>query len=106
MKQNKIIVAVSGNSDECKKLLLNIVVMKGFAHTFSDARKILRKTPYDYDLANAYFVLAESYNFRDGPITTQRLIELAARGIAVIVGVKKLPKEAELYCEAFYPKDL
>jgi hypothetical protein len=39
-------------------------------------------------------------------ITTQRLYELAARGICVIVGVKSLPREYEFVSQTFYPGDL
>lgn len=47
-----------------------------------------------------------NYNFRGSVITTQRLYELAARGICVVVGVKSLPREYELISQVFYPDDL
>ena len=59
---------------------------------------------HDFDLSRAYFVLADLYNFRESPITTQRLFELAARGIAVIVGTRRLPPEFEPFCTAYFPE--
>ncbi len=86
-------------------MIKQIIVDIGFARTPSDAAKLIRDTPYDVDFANAYFVFADIYNFRDSNITTQHLYEMAARGFAVVVGVKKLPPEHEFLCTAFYPEN-
>ena len=69
-------------------------------------KKIIRKDIYSFDLPTAYFILCSNYNFRGSVITTQRLYELAARGICVVVGVKSLPREYELISQVFYPDDL
>jgi hypothetical protein len=102
VKQNKIIVAVHTDNKKRTEILQRLAVKLGFARTPSDAAKIIRTSVYDIDLSEAYFVLSDNYNFRESPITTQRLFELAARGIAVMVGVKKIPKEFEIFCEARY----
>jgi hypothetical protein len=104
MKKNKIIVAIHADDKLRAEMLRNIVVKMGFARTSSDAAKIIRPSVHDIDLSESYFVLAGDYNFRESPITTQRLFELAARGIAVVVSAKKLPKEFEPFCEACYLK--
>ncbi|MEQ3162691.1 hypothetical protein AAA214_06000 [Parabacteroides goldsteinii] len=104
-KQNKIIVAVSTDERERKAMLQRITIDLGFAFTPADASKIIRNTPQDFDLVNTYFVLASSYNLRESPLTTHRLYELAARGIAVVVGVKRLYPEHEFMCVAYYPSD-
>jgi hypothetical protein len=102
-KVNKIIIAVSPDRNQRLAMLQRIAVDLGFAKTPGDAGKIIRQTPYDYDLANCYFVLAETYNLRESPITTQRLYELAVTGIAVIIGAKKIPTEMEFLCEIYLP---
>jgi hypothetical protein len=102
MKQNKIIVAVHTDNKTRTEILQRLAVKLGFARTPSDVAKIIRASVHDLDLLDAYFVLADNYNFRESPITTQRLFELAARGIAVMVGAKKIPKEFEPFCEAHY----
>jgi hypothetical protein len=102
-KSNKIIVAVSPDRNQRAAMIARIAVNLGFARTPGDAGKIIRQTPYDYDLANCYFVLAETYNLRESPLTTQRLYELAATGIAVIIGTKKIPPEMEFLCEIYMP---
>lgn len=104
-KDNKIIVAVSGDDKERLSMVRRIVVDLGFALTASDASKIIKATPHDLDLVNAYFVLAGTYNLRESPITTHRLYELAARGIAVVIGVKRLYPEHEFICKPYYPLD-
>jgi hypothetical protein len=104
-KDRKIIVAVGSTEAERKKMLSRIIVDLGFALNSSDADKIIRQTPQDYDLANAYFVFASLANLRESPITTHRLYELAATGIAVVVGVRKLYPEHEFCCRAYYPHD-
>lgn len=104
-KTNKIHVAVSPDNDIRAAMMKQIIVDLGFARTPSDAAKLIRDTPYGIDFANAYFVFADIYNFRDSNITTQHLYEMAARGFAVVVGVKKLPAEHEFLCTAFYPED-
>lgn len=102
-KQNKIIVAISSDERERKAMLQRIAIDLGFAMTPADAGKIIQSTPQDFDLVNTYFVLASTYNFRESPITTHKLYELAAHGIAVVVGVKKLYPEHEFMCVAYYP---
>ena len=102
MKQNKIIVAIHADNKTRAEILQRLTVKLGFARTPSDAAKIIRASVHDIDLTETYFVLADNYNFRESPITTQRLFELAARGIAVIVGAKKIPKEFEPFCEPHY----
>ena len=51
---------------------------------------------------SATMFVRPTHNLRDSPITRQRLYELAARGIAVIIGVKHLQAEFEFICEAEY----
>ncbi len=104
MKPNKIMVAVAADRETRSKLLRRIAVDAGFATTPGDAGKLVRPTVHDFDLTRAYFVLADLYNFRESPITTQRLFELAARGIAVIVGTRRLPPEFEPFCTAYFPE--
>ena len=102
MKQNKIIVAVHPDEQVRRKIIQRILVMLNFARVPGDAAKLIRTTVYDYDLAECYYVCAATHNLRDSPITRQRLYELAARGIAVIIGVKHLQAEFEFICEAEY----
>lgn len=104
-KENKIIVAVSSDDKERQSMIRRIAVNLGFALTAGDAAKIIKATPHDLDLVNAYFVLVSSYNLRESPITTHRLYELAARGIAVVIGIKKLYPEHEFICKPYYPSD-
>lgn len=101
-KQNKIIVAVHSDSELRTKILRKIIVDLGFARTQSDAGKLIKSSIDDYDLTKAYFIIADNYNFRESPITQQRLYELAARGIAVILGTPRLQREFEFICEAYF----
>jgi len=98
-------VVVDPDPDIRRKLIAKLAVNLGFARTASDASKIIRSTPYDIDPGNTYFVLAGTYDFRRSNITTQRLYEMAARGIAVVVGVSRLPADYEFICQAFYQSD-
>lgn len=102
MKANKIIAIVASNPQARIKLIQRTLVSLGFALTQGDADKLIKSDVYDIDLLDAYYVCADNFNFRESPITTQRLYELAARGICVIVGVKRLQKEYEIICEAVY----
>lgn len=102
MKQNKIIVAISPDPEQRLEIIKRVLVNLGFALIPGDAAKLIKSSVYDIDLTTAYFVCADNFNFRESEITRQRLYELAARGIAVIVGVKRLPREFEFICEAIY----
>lgn len=99
-------VVLAQSSDDREQLIARLAVRLGFAKVPSDAKKIIRKDIYSFDLSTSYFVLCNNYNFRGSIVTTQRLYELAARGICVIVGVKSLPREYELISQVFYPDDL
>lgn len=104
-RTNKIKVAVSPDQDIRRKMIQRIVVDMGFAVTPGDAGKIIRVSPHEFDLYGAYFVFADTYNFRESPITRQRLFELAATGTAVVVGARRIPPEMEFMCEAYHPHD-
>ena len=104
-KENKIMVVVSGEEKTRLQMIKRLAIDLGFAITVTDAGKIIKATPHDFDLSQAYFVLAGTYNFRESPATTQKLYELAARGICVIVGVKKMYPEFEFICSQYYPSD-
>lgn len=98
-------LVVSADEKERRSMIRQLLVKLGFAMTPSDADKLIRATPQDYDLVNSYFVVAVNYNLRETPLTTHRLYELAARGIAVIVGSKRLYPEHEFICHPYYPSD-
>ena len=99
-------VVIAQSSDDRELFISRLAVRLSFAKVPSDAKKIIRKDIYSFDLPTAYFILCSNYNFRGSGITTQRLYERAARGICVVVGVKSLPREYELISQVFYPDDL
>lgn len=105
-KENKIHVVIAPTTQERESLISKLAVRLGFAQIPSDALKIIKKDIYALDISTAYFILCSNYNFRGSVITTQRLYELAARGICVVVGVKSLPREYEFCAQTFYPGDL
>lgn len=92
-KEHKILVVVSPEPAERKRLLSRLAVRLGFALIPSDAAKIISNDIYGIDLATAYFVFCSSYNFRGAVLTNQRLYEMAARGLCVAVGVRSIPRE-------------
>ena len=104
-KENKIIVVISPDDRAREVMIKRIIIDMGFAQTVTDAGKIVKGTPHDYDLPNTYFVFATTYNLRDSPATTHRLASMAAHGIAVVVGGKKMYPEFEWTCQPFYPSD-
>lgn len=105
-KENKIIIVVSPDIAVREDLMSRLAVRFGFAKVPSDARKIICRDIYSVDLSLSYFVMCSSYNFRGAVITNQRLYELAARGICVMVGVKSLPREFEMISQVYYPGDM
>lgn len=104
-KDNKIFVVAAPGRQERERLIARLAVRLGFAKIPSDALKIIHSDIYSIDLSTAYFVLCSNYSFRGSAITTQRLYEMAARGICVIVGVKSLLREYEILSKVFYPED-
>ena len=105
-KEHKILVVVSPDPVERKHLLSRLVVRLGFARIPSDAAKIRSNDIFSIDLATAYFVFCSNYNFRGAVLTNQRLYEMAARGLCIVVGVRSIPREYEFICRVFYPEDL
>jgi len=101
-KQNKIKVIISSDPDTRRKLLQKVAVECGFAMTPSDAGKLIKPSVYECNVPGSFFVLADLHNFRQSPNMNQQLYEMAARGMAVIVGVKKLPAEFEFISEVYY----
>lgn len=105
-KENKIMTCISPDNNQRTKMVCELAMRCRLATIRSDARKILKHSVYDIELSEAYYVLVDDFNFRESPSTTQRLYELAARGIAVIVGCRKLPREFEFLCDTYYPEHL
>lgn len=105
-KENKIFVVVSPDLQQRKQIMAKLAVKLGFATIPSDALKLIRQNIYAFDLPTSYFVMAAEYSFRGAAITNQRLFEMAARGICVIVGVRSIPREYEFICQAFYPGNI
>ncbi|MGL4853164.1 MAG: hypothetical protein ACRC3Z_11070 [Phocaeicola sp.] len=105
-KENKIHVVIAHSKEEREHMIAVLAVKKGFAKIKSDALKIVRSDIYSVNIATAYFVMCSTYNFRGSSISTQRLYELAAKGLFVCVGVKSLPREYEFFSQSYYPEDL
>ena len=105
-KENKIFVAVCPDVRTRRQMISRLAVRLGFALIPSDAAKLIQEDLYSCDLSTAYFVMCAQYNFRNSPVTNQRLYEMAARGLCVIVGVRSLPREYEFITQAFYPEDI
>lgn len=105
-KEYKIQAVIAPSPDERETLMAKLAVRFGFARIPSDGRKLITRDIYSVDLSTAYFVMCSNYNFRGATITNQRLYEMAARGILVVVGVRSLPREYEFICTAYYAGDL
>lgn len=104
-KENKIFAVVCTDIQMRKVLMARLAVKLGFAVIPSDAMKLIRQDLEDIDLSTSYFVMVSNYNFRGAVHTNQKLYEMAARGIAVIVGVKSVPREFQFITQAIYPED-
>ncbi|WP_455998337.1 hypothetical protein [Phocaeicola barnesiae] len=104
-KSNKIMVCVSPVQAVRTKMVASLMVRLGLAAIASDARKIISNDIRSYDLGTAYLVACDNYYLADSPLITQRLYELSARGIAVIVGSKTIPRGYDFVSEAFYPEN-
>ena len=98
-------VCVAPAQGDRLNMLAAVAMNCGFALIRSEARKLIANSIDDVDIPSAYFILADNYDFRCSDTTNQRLFEMAARGIAVIVGVRKLPAVYEPFCTVYYPEN-
>lgn len=105
-KRNKIIVCLSSDDNERRRMVQKMAVKCGLATTPGDALKIMKLYPQDFDLANTYFVLAERYDLNSSHYTTHELYKLALQGIAVIVGARRIQQQFEFMCEIINQNDL
>ncbi len=97
----KLTVCLHTDPDARASMLERTVVKLGFATIPSDARKIIRQSPYDFR-EDSFFVFASNYNLSESPSMTHRLIERAMRGQAVVIGAKKVPRQYEPFCDIIY----
>ena len=97
-------VVVCKDIKERKRIMAQLLVKLGFARIPSDAAKLIQNDIYSVDLPTAYFAFVLDYSMRGTPTTNAKLFEMAARGIAIVVGANTLPREMEFCCEAFYPE--
>lgn len=101
MKTFKIHVCIAQEEAERRRMISRLALDMGLALTPSDAAKLIKPTPFDYHLPGAYIVLAATFNFRQSQNTVNELYRLAAAGVAVVVGVKKLQPEYEFICQTY-----
>ena len=99
-------VCVSSNDQERRRMIQRLAVKLGFALTPGDAGKIIRMYPQDFDLTNAYFVLAERYDLNSTAHTTQQLFRMALSGVAVIIGCRRVQPQFEFMCEIYQEGDV
>jgi hypothetical protein len=105
MKNNKITVVVGDTPEERTNMVAAVAVSLGFARTRSDAKKIVRALTTDFDINSAYFILAATHNFNYSPIKFEMLYRLAALGICVVIGTRKIPNEFVELCNVLYATD-
>ena len=101
MKTFKIHVCIAQEEAERRRMISRIALDMNLALTPSEAAKLIRPTPFDFDLSNAYIVMAATFNFRQSQHTVHQLYKLAISGIAVVIGVKKLQPEYEFMCQIY-----
>ena len=77
-KEHKILVVVSPEPAERKRLLSRLAVRLGFALIPSDAAKIISNDIYGIDLATAYFgwISGKRKNKRDAFLDKRRVYEV------------------------------
>lgn len=98
-KPNKIIVCISTDDQERRRMVQRMAVKLGLALTPGDAGKLIKMYPQDYDLTSAYFVLAERYDLNSSHHTTQQLYRMALSGVAVVIGARRVQHNFEFMCE-------
>lgn len=106
MKQNKIIVCISSDDAERLAMVRRVLVKKGLANTAGDAAKLIKPSASDFDLSDCYYVAGALHNLASSPGITHQLYRLAASGILVVVGAKKLQANFEFMCEYYYQGSL
>lgn len=101
MKTFKIKVVVGSNGERQRKMR-EILVESGLAVNMADAGKLIKPSVHDVKIHDAYFIAADNFDFRESPITLQRMFQCATAGLLVLVGCKKLPHEFEFLCDAVF----
>lgn len=102
MKQLKIIVAQSNSPQERVAIMRRLLIHYGFAYTATDAGKLINSDVHNIDLNSAYFVVADNFKFHESPITLQRLYQMAAAGVFILLGSRSIPRQYEWICEAHF----
>ena len=102
MKNNKIIVCISTDDTERISMVRRVLVKKGLANTAGDAAKLIKPSAGDFDLGDCYYVAASLYNLASSQFITHQLYRLAASGVLVVVGAKKLQTNFEFMCEPYF----
>ena len=98
-KPNKIIVCMSADEHERRRMLQRMAVKIGLATTPGDASKLIRMYPQDFDLTSTYLVMAERYDLNSSHHTTQQLYRMALSGMAVVIGARRVQPQFEFMCE-------
>lgn len=102
MKALRIICCICTDDSERLQMIKKVLVKKGLASTPGDAAKLIKPNPSDFDAVDSYYIAASLYNLKSSDTITNQLYRMAASGILVVVGLKKLQPEYEFMCESYY----
>ena len=102
MKSLKIICCICTDDTERTQMIRRVLVKKGLASTPGDASKLIKSSPTDFDGADSYYIAASLYKLKSSITITNQLYRMAASGILVVVGLKKLQPEYEFMCETYF----
>lgn len=101
MKPYKIITVVSANDAERRSMLRRAVIACGLAKVPSNAEHLIKESIDEVDYDGAYVVVVDNFRFNQ-EYHIRRLYELAAKGLAVIVGTKAVPARYEWITQTLY----
>lgn len=103
MKNFKIKVVIGGSEEAVRNKMAQLIVCAGLAAIRSDGLKLIKRFPEDVlPVEREYAVFVANYDFSMNLELTIKLISMAAAGLLVILGAKKVPKQLEGLVERVY----
>ena len=89
------------NDAERRSMLRRAVIACGLAKVPSNAEHLIKESIDEVDYDSAYVVVVDNFRFNQ-EYHIRRLYELAAKGLAVIVGTKAVPARYEWITQTLY----
>ncbi len=106
IREKTVFCCVSPDLATRRKMIARLAVKMKLATIPSDAMKLIQGNIYSMDLMNDYIILCDTVDVTESSWVARTLLRRALMGAPVVIGVKRVTKNLDVFCSILHPEDL